>query len=89
MIEFAIKRYTEVPVGKYRNVYEEERRHSGGLGTSNEEILEEGQVRSTRTSRRAYMNRLMTVDEAKEERRDRRSWCSVLSGYTARDTALN
>ena len=49
-------------------------------------ILEEGHVKSMRT-RRAYMKRLMTVDEAKEVCRDRSVWRSDLSDYPARDKA--
>ena len=37
-------------------------------------ILEEGHVKSMRTSQRACMKSLLTVDEAKEVCRDRSSW---------------
>ena len=50
-------------------------------------ILEEGHVKSMRTSWRTYMKRLMTVDEAKEVCRDCSVWRSVLSDYPARDKA--
>ena len=49
--------------------------------------LEEGHVKSIRTSRRACVKRLMTVDEAKEICRDRSVWRSVLSDYPVRDNA--
>ena len=45
----------------------------------------EGHVKSMRTSRRACMKRLMTMDEATEVCRDRNVWRSVLSDYPARD----
>ena len=50
-------------------------------------ILEEGHVKSMRTSQRACMKRLMTVDGAKEICRDRIVWRFVLSDYHARDNA--
>ena len=50
-------------------------------------ILEDGQVKSMRTPRRACMNRLMTVNEVKEICRDRSVCRSVLSDYSARDKA--
>ena len=50
-------------------------------------ILEEGHVKSVMTPRRACMQRLMTVDEAKEVYSDRSVWRSVLLVYSARDTA--
>ena len=50
-------------------------------------ILEEGDVNSMRTPRRACMKGLITVDEAKEVCRDRSVWRSILPDYAARDTA--
>ena len=50
-------------------------------------ILEEGDVKSMRTPRRACWKKLMTVDEAKEVCRDLSVWRSVLSDYPARDKA--
>ena len=51
-------------------------------------ILEEGHVKSMRTSRReGCIKKLITVDEAKEVCRDHSVWRSVLSDYPARDKA--
>ena len=50
-------------------------------------ILEEGDVNSMRTPRRACMKRFMTVDEAKEVCRDRSVWRFVFYDYPARDKA--
>jgi hypothetical protein len=44
------------------------------------EVLEKGQVRSTR-SRRACMKNLMTVEEAKDVCKDRSKWKEVISAY--------
>ena len=51
-----------------------------------DQILKEGNVRSTR-NRRACIRNGMNVNEAKEVCRDRGSWRSVLSAYPSRDTA--
>ena len=51
-----------------------------------DQILKEGNVRSTR-NRRACMRNGMNVNEAKEVCRDRGSWRLVLSAYPSRDTA--
>ena len=44
------------------------------------DVLRKGNVRSTR-NRRACMNRIMNVEEAKEVCKDRSLWRSVLSAY--------
>ena len=44
------------------------------------EVLQKGQVRSTRNWR-ACMIRCINVDEARGVRKDRSTWCSVVSGY--------
>jgi hypothetical protein len=45
-----------------------------------EEVLEKGQVRSTR-NRRVCMRNLMTVEEAKSVCKDRSKWKEVISAY--------
>jgi hypothetical protein len=44
------------------------------------EVLEKGQVRSTR-NRRACMRNLLTVEEAKGVCKDRSKWKEVISAY--------
>ena len=50
-------------------------------------ILEESYIKSMRTPRRVCMKGLIAVDEAKEVRRDRSVWRSILSDYPVRDKA--
>ena len=76
-----------------RKIYEAERCGSRRRGRPRvswldhvDQILKEGNVRSTR-NRRACMRNGMNVNEAKEVCRDRETWRSVLSAYPSWDAA--